>query len=57
MAGVKRRRFTPWMIGVGGVTFLAGRLCFDQDAISGALPLLRRGRYAPPPDHHRAEPL
>ena len=57
MAGVKRRRFTPWMIGVGGVTFLAGRLCFDHGAISGALPLLRRDLYAPPPGHDRAEPL
>ena len=57
MAGVKRRRFTPWMIGVGGVTFLAGLLCFDQGVISGALPLLRRDLYAPPPGHDRAEPL
>ena len=57
MAGVKRRRFTPWMIGVGGVTFLAGLLCFDHGAISGALPLLRRDLYAPPPGHDRAEPL
>ena len=57
MAGVKRRRFTPWMMGVGDVTFLAGLLCFDQGAISGALPLLRRDLYAPPPGHDRAEPL
>jgi len=26
VAGVKRRRFTPWMLWVGGVTFLAGDL-------------------------------
>jgi sugar porter (SP) family MFS transporter len=38
-----KRRLTPWMIGVGVVTFLAGLLFgYDQGVISGALPLLVR---------------
>jgi MFS transporter, SP family, galactose:H+ symporter len=37
-----KRRLTPWMIGVGIVTFLAGLLFgYDQGVISGALPLLK----------------
>lgn len=42
-AGPSRRtRLTPWMIGVGIVTFLAGLLFgYDQGVISGALPLLQ----------------
>ena len=37
-----KRRLTPWMIGVGIVTFLAGLLFgYDQGVISGALPLLQ----------------
>lgn len=36
------RRLTPWMLGVGVVTFLAGLLFgYDQGVISGALPLLQ----------------
>ncbi len=37
-----KRRLTPWMIGVGIVTVLAGLLFgYDQGVISGALPLLK----------------
>jgi MFS family permease len=36
------RRLTPWLIGVGVVTFLAGLLFgYDQGVISGALPLIQ----------------
>ena len=37
-----KRKLTPWMYGVGAVTFLAGLLFgYDQGVISGALPLLQ----------------
>jgi sugar porter (SP) family MFS transporter len=39
----RSRRLTPWMLGVAGVTFLAGLLFgYDQGVISGALPLLQK---------------